>query len=127
MIRVAIAEDHPEMRMALRLLLRLSPDIDLVCESSNGQEAVDCTKRLQPDVLVMDVRMPVMDGWEATRRIIDLGLGTGVILISSDRGVYIAAKAARIGAKGFVPKDELPGHLGRAIHAVFRGKTFFLQ
>jgi len=72
MIRVAITEDHPEMREALRMLLSLSGDIQLVSETDNGQEAVDCAKRIQPDVLIMAINMPGVDGFEATKQIADL-------------------------------------------------------
>src|SRR5574341_1125538 len=74
MIRVALADDHAEMRVTLRLLLSLSKDIELVCEASNGQAAVDCVKRLQPDVLVMDINMPIMDGFAATKQIMNLSI-----------------------------------------------------
>jgi len=84
MIRVALADDSPEMRLALRLLLSLSENIKLIYETSNGQEAVECVKRLQPDVLVMDIRMPMLDGFEATKQITDLSVSTRVILISSE-------------------------------------------
>src|SRR6185436_4775253 len=102
MIRVAIADDHPEMRVALRLLLSMNKEIEIVCMTSNGQEAVDCVKRLQPDVLVMDIRMPVLDGFAATQQLADLSLPTRVILISTEIGGYIARRAAAVGAKGFV-------------------------
>jgi len=124
-IRVAIAEDHPEMRVALRLLLKLSSEMELIWEGSNGQEAVDRVKELQPDVLVMDIRMPVLDGWKATRQILNLGLGTAVILISSYSGPEIARISAEIGAKGFVSKDDLAASLLPAIRAVYQGETFF--
>ena len=125
MIRVAIAEDHPEMRVALRLLLRLARDMEVVGEVANGQEAVDCVKQLQPDVLVMDIQMPVLNGWAATRQILELGLLTGVILISLNRGKYIALKAAEVGAKGFLSKDYLPTSLLPAVRAVYQGGKFF--
>ena len=92
MIRVALADDSPEMRVTLRLLLRLSKNIELVCETSNGQEAVDCVKRLQSDVLVMDIHMPILNGFEATKEIVDLAVPTRVILISTDGGSYVAEK-----------------------------------
>ncbi|HEX2990472.1 MAG TPA: response regulator, partial [Anaerolineales bacterium] len=79
---MVIADDHPEVLLVLRLLLRLSPEIDLVGEAVDGQEAVDAVKLLQPDVLVMDVRMPVLDGLKAARQIVDLGVGTRVLLVS---------------------------------------------
>jgi DNA-binding NarL/FixJ family response regulator len=125
MIRVAIAEDHPEMRVALRLLLRLAKDMEIVCEAANGQEAVDCVKQFQPDVLVMDIQMPVMDGWAATRQIFALGLPTRVLLISLDRGRYIASKAAEVGARGFLSKDYLATSLLPAVRAIYQGGNFF--
>ena len=126
MIRVLIADDHPEVRLVLRLLLKLSPDIDLVGEAVNGQEAIESVKLFQPQVLVMDIRMPVLDGLKATKQIVDLEIDTRVILISLDRGGYMARKAEESGAEGFVPKDEIPTSLREAIYAVYRGKTFFL-
>ena len=127
MIRVALADDSPEMRVTLRLLLRLSKNIELVCETSNGQEAVDCVKRLQPDVLVMDIHMPILNGFEATKEIVDLAVPTRVILISTDVGSYVARKAAAVGAQGFVPKADVAELLVRAIETVHRGAQFFME
>ena len=127
MIRVALADDHAEMRVALRLLLSLSKDIELVCETSNGLEAVDCVKRLQPDVLVTDIHMPVLDGFAATSQITELSVPTRVILISTDTGSFIVRKAAAVGAKGFVPKDKVVKLLLLAIETVHRGETFFVE
>jgi DNA-binding NarL/FixJ family response regulator len=127
MIRVALADDHAEMRVALRLLLSLSKDIEIVCETSNGQEAVDCVKRLQPDVLVTDIHMPVLDGFAATKQIIDLSISTRVILISTDTGHFVVRQSAAVGAKGFVPKDKLAKLLLPAIETVHRGETFFVE
>ena len=127
MIRVALSDDSPEMRVSLWLLLSLSKNIELVCETINGQEAVECVRRLQPDVLVMDIHMPVLDGFEATKQITDLAVSTRVILISSDIGSFIARKASSFGAKGFVPKDDVAKLLLLAIETVHRGETFFME
>lgn len=127
MIRVAIADDHPEMRVALHLLLSLSKEIELVCEASNGQEAVECVKSLQPDVLVMDISMPVLNGFEATRQIIELAVPTRVILISLQIGSFIVMQAIAAGAQGFVPKDNVAKQLPLAIETVYRGETFFVE
>ena len=127
MIRVALSDDSPEMRVTLRLLLGLSENIELVCETSNGQEAVDCVKSFQPDVLVMDIRMPVLNGFEAAKQIVDLAVPTRVILISSEIGSFVARKAAAFGAKGFVPKDDVAELLVLAIETVHQGKPFFKE
>lgn len=124
-IRVAIAEDHAEMRVVLRLLLSMSPEVEVVCESNNGQEAIDCVERLQPDVLVMDIYMPVLDGLSATKRVISSGAATRVLLISLHTGNFMAAQAAAAGAYGLVSKDAVAGSLLQAIEAIHRGQTFF--
>ena len=127
MIRVVIADDHPEVRLVLRLLLKLSPELELVDEAMDGEEAVESVKRLQPDVLVMDVRMPRLDGWKATRQIVELGLETRIILISLDRGGFMVLKARQSGAQGFVPKDEIPSLLRGAIQSVYEGNTVYVE
>jgi DNA-binding NarL/FixJ family response regulator len=127
MIHVGIVDDHPEMRVVLALLVKMSEDTELVCEGSNGQEAVDCVKQLQPDVLVMDIHMPVLNGLEATSQIIDLALRTRVILISTERGNFILRQAMAAGAHGFVPKDALVTSLPAAIKAVHRGELFLME
>ena len=127
MIRVAIADDHPELRLAVRLLLNISKKITVVCESINGEEAVECVKRLQPDVLVMDIHMPVLNGFEATGQIINLPVSTRVILMSTDTGNIIVRQAAAVGANGFLPKDRVAKFLLPAIEAVHRGERFFME
>ena len=125
MIRVALADDHPEVLLALRLLLRLSDEIEIVCETSDGREALDCVIEFQPDVLVIDIQMPELDGLSATKRIVNLSLPTRVLLISLNRGSFIAKQAVAAGAKGFLAKEDLPEFLMPAIQAVHRGELFF--
>jgi DNA-binding NarL/FixJ family response regulator len=127
MIRVAITDDNPKILITLRLLLSLSKDMELVCEAHNGQEAIDCAKTLQPDVLVMDVHMPVLDGFTATKKITKLPVCTRVILISLDIENATAARAAAVGAQGFIPKDDVAKQLLPAIETVSQGETFFVE
>ena len=127
MIRIAIADDHAELRLALRLLLSIFKDIEVICEASNGQEAVDCVKHLQPDVLVMDIQMPVLNGFEAAKQIVELSVPTRVILMSTNKGMIIAREAAAVGARGFVPKDNIAEWLHTAIETVHHGEVFFME
>jgi DNA-binding NarL/FixJ family response regulator len=125
MIRIAIADDSAELRTALRLLTKLYKHIELVGEATDGQEALDCVERLLPDVLVMDIRMPVLDGLAVTKRIQNLTVGTRVILMSSDIGAYVAKTAREAGARGYLRKDDLGKQLLPAIEAVHYGEEFF--
>ena len=127
MIRVALADDHPEVLLALRLLLRLSDNMEIVCEARDGETALDCVRRFQPDVLVVDIQMPGLDGLQVTKEIADLLLPTRVIVISLNRGSFISRRAAEAGARGFLAKDELPSQLLPAVEAVHRGEDFFRE
>lgn len=126
MIRVAIADDHPDIRLALRLLLSQAENVELVCEARSGREAVECVKDHQPDVLMMAVGMPGLDGFAAAQQIADLPVATRVILISVDEDKAVAEQAAAVGARGFVAKDKLAGSLLAAIETVYRGEPYFL-
>jgi DNA-binding NarL/FixJ family response regulator len=122
-IRVAIADDQAMIRNGFRLQVQYADDLELVGEASNGEQAVSLARSQAPDVLLMDVRMPVMDGIEATRRIsADPELvGVRVLILTTfdlDEHVYDALRA---GASGFLLKDTSPEDLHRAVQLVAEG------
>ncbi|GAA4733520.1 response regulator transcription factor [Pedococcus ginsenosidimutans] len=122
-LRVIIAEDQLLMRSALRDCLAREADIDVVGEAANGQEALELAERLSPDVALLDIRMPVMDGVEATRRIVGPGEPSPtrvVVMTTFELDEYIVA-ALRAGASGFLLKDTTPEELVRAIRLVAAG------
>lgn len=127
MIRVALAEDHAEMRMVLKLFLGLAADMELICEAENGAEALECVQSSRPNVLVMDINMPVMDGLQTTQQITEMGIDTQVLLISFQRGSSVNRRALEVGAKGYLPKEELAKLLLDAIRTVHAGGTFFID
>jgi DNA-binding NarL/FixJ family response regulator len=125
MIRVAIADDQPLVRAGLRAMLDLADDLTLVGEAADGRSAVDLARRERPDVLLMDVRMPVMDGIAATRQITaDAALGSirVVVLTTFDTDEYVYG-ALRAGASGFLLKDAPPEHVFDAIRVVSAGNA----
>lgn len=120
-IRVIVADDQAMVRAGFRLLLSGEPDLEVVGEASNGLEAVDKTRRMRPDVVLMDIRMPELDGLEATRRILASGDGTRVLVLTTfDLDEYVF-EALRSGASGFVLKDDPPEQLLAAIRVVAEG------
>ena len=120
-IRVVIADDQQLLRQSLVHLLDHQPGIRVVAEAATGVEAVSVTRELAPDVVLMDIRMPVMDGTEATRQITELGGDTKVLVLTTfDLDEYVFA-ALRNGASGFLLKDALPDDLLGAIRTVARG------
>ena len=123
MIRVLLADDQALVRAGFRALLDAEDDVEVVGEASEGDEAVRLAKHLAPDVVLMDIRMPGVDGLEATRRIsADEGLAAVrvVILTTFDLDEYVF-EALRIGASGFLVKDTEPAELIQAVRAVARG------
>jgi DNA-binding NarL/FixJ family response regulator len=124
MMRVAIAEDHPELRVLLRLLLGRLEHIEIVFEAENGLEVIDLVQQHRPDVLVMDIRMPRLDGVSAAQQINNLLLSTRVILISSLEGPGVIQSAMAAGAHGFVYKGDLLKLLLDAVETVCNGGLF---
>ena len=124
MIRILLVEDHAMVRAGLRALLERAGDIKIVGEASNGQEAIEMTMTLKPDLLVMDIMMPRLNGIQAAEQIRALKLPASILLLSmySDEGLI--HQAMHSGVKGFVLKTSVSEELLQAIHAVARGETF---
>ena len=123
MIRVAVADDQALVRGGFSVLLRTAADIEVVGEAPDGQAAIDLVGREHPDVILMDIRMPVMDGVEATRRITAderLASTRVLILTTFDLDEYVF-EALRAGASGFLLKDTLPDDLLAAVRVVAEG------
>ena len=121
MIRVLVVDDQSMVRAGFRMLLGCEEDIEVVAEASNGLEAVDKVSRFHPTVVLMDIRMPELDGLEATRRIVAAASEARVLILTTfdlDEYVY---EALRAGASGFVLKDDPPEQLIAAVRTVAAG------
>ena len=121
-IRVLIADDQALMRGGFRMILDAEPDLEVIGEAIDGADAVRGFERWQPDVVVMDVRMPTMDGIEATRRITAIDPSAKVLILTTfdlDEYVYDALRA---GASGFLLKDRPPEELVQAVRVVAGGR-----
>jgi DNA-binding NarL/FixJ family response regulator len=121
MIRVLVADDQSMVRAGFRMLLSGEPDIEVVAEASNGREAIHQAARFDPTVVLMDIRMPELDGLEATRRILAADNAARILILTTfDLDEYIY-EALRAGASGFVLKDDPPEQLIAAIRTVAAG------
>jgi DNA-binding NarL/FixJ family response regulator len=118
---ILLADDQELMRMGFRMVIDSQPDLEVVGEASNGNEAIDATRRLAPDVVLMDVRMPECDGVQATETIVASGAASRIIILTTfDLDEYVYA-GLRAGASGFLLKDAQPAELLAAIRAVASG------
>lgn len=122
-VRVLLADDQELVRDGFRMILNHEDDIDVVGEASDGRQALDLAKRLLPHVVLMDVRMDVMDGLEATQRIMQSGVGTRVLILTTfdvDEYVY---EALRAGASGFLLKDVSAAQLVDGVRVIAGGEA----
>ena len=124
-IRILLADDHNVMRRGLKLLLESQPEFTVVAEAADGRQAVEQAEATSPDVAVLDIAMPNLNGIEAAQRIVSQRPHTAVVILSmhSDEGYVL--RALKAGAKGYLLKDSAEGDLIEAIATVHQGKTFF--
>jgi len=120
---VVIADDDHLMRAGLAELLTADPTIDVIGQAASGREAVDCTRRLAPDVVLMDVRMPDIDGIEATRRLAAEGISSRVLILTTFEQDDYVFDALRAGASGFLLKRTRPEELIAAVHTIATGDS----
>ena len=122
-VRVVVADDQEIVRTGLTMILNAQPDIEVVGEAADGRSAVDLARRLRPDVCLFDIRMPGLDGIEATRALAGPGVADPVavvVITTFDLDEYVYA-ALRAGARGFLLKDAGPALLAQAVHAAANG------
>jgi len=124
-IRILLSDDHNILRDGMRLLLERQPGFVVVAEASDGRETLDLVQNHQPDVVVMDIAMPNMNGIEATRRIVEKHPGMGVVILSMHYDESYVIRSLKAGARAYLLKDAVKSELIAAIHAVAEGRSFF--
>ncbi|HUP05010.1 MAG TPA: response regulator transcription factor [Bryobacteraceae bacterium] len=126
-IRILLADDHTVVRDGLRALLDRESDLTVVAEASDGRESIQMAESETPDVVVMDLAMPNMNGMEATRRILAAHPRIGVVILSMHQDESYVLGALKAGAKGYLLKDSLRGEVVEAIRAVAQGRSFLTR
>lgn len=124
-IKVLLAEDHTMVREGLRLLLEAEGDIEILCEAETGRTAVALAIRRRPDVVLMDIAMPQLNGLEAARQILQTQPGTRILILSAHEDDAYLEQALATGVAGYLIKQTSASMLTKAIRAIASGKTFF--
>jgi DNA-binding NarL/FixJ family response regulator len=124
-LRILLADDHTVMRTGLRVLLERQPNLEVVGEAENGRDSIQLAASLRPDVVVMDVGMPVLNGIEATKTIVTDDPNIAVVILSMHADESYVMRALKAGARGYLLKDSAPADLLGAIQAVTQNKSFF--
>ncbi|MEQ1884836.1 MAG: response regulator transcription factor [Bryobacteraceae bacterium] len=122
--RILLADDHTVVRKGFRLILSQEPDIEVIAEAGTGREAVRLAGELKPDVVILDIAMPDLNGVEATRRIIEADPGSRILILSMHKDAVYVRESLRAGAKGYLLKDSIDSDFLRAVRAVALGDGF---
>jgi DNA-binding NarL/FixJ family response regulator len=123
-IHILLADDHAVVRQGFKMILAAQPDMEIVGEAGNGREALDLAGQLQPDVIVMDVAMPELNGIEATRRVSDVSPRSRVLALSMHKDSVYVREILRAGARGYLLKDSISSDLLAAVRAIARGEGY---
>ena len=123
-IRILLADDHAVVRQGFKMILGAQPDMEIVGEAGNGREAVELAEELKPDVVVMDVAMPELNGIEATRRVTSSVPHARIIALSMHKDSVYVREVLRAGARGYLLKDSDAGELVSAVRAVAKGEGY---
>jgi two-component system response regulator NreC len=123
-IRLVLADDHAVVRSGIRMLLEAQPDIEIVAEAETGRQAIEQARQFEPDVVLMDVQMPELNGIEATQRIKHMLPDTAVLALTMHEDDQYFFEMIHAGASGYVPKRAAPDDLVKAIRTVARGEIF---
>jgi DNA-binding NarL/FixJ family response regulator len=124
-IRVIIVDDHPLIRQGLQALLKRETDIEVVAEAADGQEAMGLVEKLKPDIVVLDIVMPGLDGIRAMEQIKIIAAKVNILIVSTYNRPGLIRRAVAKGAKGYVLKSVLKEELVLAIRAINQGKSYF--
>ena len=122
--RILLADDHAVVRQGFKMILSAQPDMEIVGEAGNGREAVELAESLKPDIVVMDVAMPELNGIEATRRLTASTPHTRVVALSMHKDNVYVREILRAGARGYLLKDSVAADVVAAIRAVARGESY---
>jgi DNA-binding NarL/FixJ family response regulator len=126
-MKVLIADDHEIVRRGVCSILESRENLEVCGEASNGEEAVQKAAQLKPDLIVLDVTMPVRDGFSAAKQIREILPGVPILMLSMHDGPDMVRASKAVGARGFVTKADVSGALLEAIDALLRGQTYFTQ
>ncbi len=123
MIRIVIADDNAKLRSNITNFLERSPNIIVIGEASNGKEALALVERLKPDILILDIHMPVLDGLATVKMLRRQGSRVWVIILSGINDPYIVAETITCGAHSYILKEDAPAHIISAIYRAARGES----
>jgi len=124
-VKILLADDHEVVRQGLRTILKARPDWEIIGEAENGQQAIDAVRELRPDIVILDITMPVMSGLEATPAICNLHVGAHVLIFTMHDSRSLVKAVRRAGADGYVLKSRAARDLIKAIEAMLTGGSFF--
>jgi DNA-binding NarL/FixJ family response regulator len=122
--RVLLADDHDVVRAGLRSILAEIPEVEVIAEAQNGREAVDLSRDLSPDVVLLDISMPDLNGFDAARKIVSLDPAPKVIAVSMHAEMHLVNEVLKAGASGYVLKSNAASELASALNAIFMGRMF---